>query len=64
MGLCEHCAFMNKKYDAFRQSFNDILEDGKSVEYHYCDMYDDHIPREIYDGNAKCEFYEEQNKGN
>lgn len=55
---------MNEKYDAFRQSFNDILVDGKSVEYHYCDMYDDHIPREIYDGNAKCEFYEEQNKGN
>ena len=58
MALCKNCAFMNERYDQFRQEYNDAVPvDDKQTQY-FCPMYDDHIPNDIYYENGKCQFYQ------
>lgn len=62
MALCDKCAFMNDRYDEFRQSYNDAVPVNESMVQHFCPMYDDHIPNEIYYGGGECEFFQERIK--
>lgn len=58
MALCKRCAFMNERYDEFRQSYNDAVPTADKQVQHFCPMYDDNIPNEIYYGNGSCEFHQ------
>lgn len=62
MALCDKCAFMDKRYDQFRQDYNDAEVIGERTEQHFCPMYNDHIPEDIYYGNGDCVFYDERTK--
>lgn len=57
MALCNSCVFMNKKYDEFRQNYDDTIVEGENIIHHFCPIYNDHIPNEIYYDNADCEYY-------
>jgi hypothetical protein len=57
MALCDNCAFMDERYDTFRQNYNDAVPIDNTVEQHFCPMYDDHIPNGIYYGDSDCSFY-------
>lgn len=59
MALCDTCAFMDKRYDQFRQEYNDTVRTDNKIEQHFCPMYDDHIPNGIYYGDDKCKHYQE-----
>lgn len=68
MASCDKCFFMTHQYDTFRQNYDDVdAVDDKSKPHHYCPMYTDHIPEDIFYGDADCEFYEpvdsEEQKG-
>ena len=56
MALCDTCAFFSESFDEFRQKFDDVI-DGDKQEKHFCTMYDDHIPHNIYHKNGDCPFY-------
>ena len=58
MGRCDTCALMIEEYDALRRDHDDVRIEGDETDHHYCPMYDDHIPADIYDGSAKCKFYD------
>lgn len=49
---------MNERYDEFRQSYNDAVPTVDKQVQHFCPMYDDNIPNEIYYGNGSCEFHQ------
>lgn len=57
MALCDKCAFMDERYDEFRQSYNDAVPIGDKLLQHFCVMYDDHIPNAVYYENGKCPHY-------
>lgn len=48
---------MNKKYDEFRQNYDDTIVEGENIIHHFCPIYNDRIPNEIYYDNADCEYY-------
>lgn len=56
MALCDSCMFYDKKHDEFRQQYDDVI-DGDKLEKHYCPMYDDHIPHDIFHKGGDCPFY-------
>jgi hypothetical protein len=58
MRLCSKCRFYSREYDEGRQEWDDVVKIGDDTELHHCPMYEDHIPKEIYDGDADCVFYE------
>ena len=58
MALCNSCPFFKREYDDFRKEYDDVIEEGKTKEKHYCPMYADHIPFDIFYKNADCDFYE------
>lgn len=47
---CKECIFYDAEYDELRQSGNDT---GKPLA-HYCRMYKDGIPNEVWDNLHKC----------
>lgn len=56
--LCDTCLNYKKEYDEFRQQYVDLIVIGKTrPEPHFCPMYDNNIPDEIYHDGAQCEFY-------
>lgn len=58
MALCDNCMFLTKNHDEFRQMFDDtIVIDGDERQKHYCPMYNDHIPFDIFYENADCPYY-------
>lgn len=58
MGYCKNCRIWNEKYDEFRNDFNDcIIVDDSSPAPHFCIMYDDNIPPEIYYDGGKCPYF-------
>ena len=56
MALCDNCKNYKKEYDEFRQSFDDVI-DGDKQEKHFCTMYDDHIPHNIFYKGSDCPYY-------
>lgn len=55
---CDTCLNYNKSIDEFRQSFVDVeIVNDNSLEQHFCPMYDDHIPHDIYHKGADCPYY-------
>lgn len=62
MGLCNKCLHMQKRYDEFRQAYVDTDIIGENKEQHFCPMYDDNIPNDIYYGDSKCEYFESQER--
>ena len=58
MGLCNKCVFMSEKYDNIRRNHDDVVVDGKNESHHYCPMYDDHVPNDIYFGSADCKYFD------
>lgn len=61
MALCDSCMFYDKKHDEFRQQYDDTVEvNGDKREKHYCPMYDDYIPYNIFYDNGKCEYYQKR----
>ena len=60
MAYCKTCLFYDKRYDEFRQNYDDVIEEGNTQEKHYCVMYEDNIPNKIYYQGAKCPFYGEK----
>lgn len=58
MALCDTCAYYRAEYNEFRRDYEDSVSDAdKGPEKHYCPMYDDHIPDDIYRDGADCPFY-------
>lgn len=53
---------MNERYDQFRQEYNDAVPVDDKQTQHFCPMYDDHIPNDIYYENGKCQFYQSKEK--
>lgn len=64
MALCDTCLHYMQKFDELRQNFDDVIvEKAKDKrQKHFCPMYDDNIPNEIYYENADCMFYTKQNR--
>ena len=63
MALCDTCRFYSKQHDEFRQKFDDVIIKGdKSYEKHFCPMYSDNIPNDIYYKNGDCIYYEKATK--
>lgn len=60
MALCDSCNLMDKRYDEFRQSYNDSVAVADRRLQHFCPMFDDHIPNKIYYGNGECKHYQER----
>lgn len=60
MALCDKCIFMQKEYDDFQRLYDDAVRDGDTKENHFCPMYDDRIPQEIYYDGAECEYFSEK----
>lgn len=60
MALCDKCLFMTDSYDDFRQAYNDVEIIGDNTVEHFCPMYDDHIPNNIYYEGGACERYVER----
>lgn len=58
MALCNSCFFFKEKYDGFRIEYDDVINEKKEPAKHYCPMYADHIPFDIFHKNADCEYYE------
>lgn len=58
MALCSKCIFMNKRYDEFRQSYNDAVPVSDKQTQHFCPMYDDAIPNDIYYKDGDCQHYQ------
>lgn len=61
MALCSKCMYMDEKYDSFRQEYDDTIVVADTRTKHFCIMYDDSIPMDIYYENAPCEWYEQNN---
>lgn len=63
--LCERCLNYSKQLDEFRQQYDDVIViDSTEPGKHYCPMYDDNIPAEIFYNNAECEFFVEKGETN
>lgn len=60
MALCSSCFFFDEEYDDFRKQYDDVVKEKKEPEKHYCPMYYDHIPHDIYHKNADCDYYEKR----
>lgn len=61
MALCDNCLFYKKEQDEFRQNYDDVVViDSKEKPHHYCPMYNDHIPQEIWYNNGNCPYYEKK----
>lgn len=60
MALCDSCLFYNKEYDFSIQQFDDVPKIGNELETHFCPMYLEGIPNEIYYDNGDCEYYENE----
>ena len=58
MARCDTCALMSREYDGLCRDHDDIRVDGDTADRHYCPMYDDCIPAEIYNGEEDCKFYD------
>ena len=59
MALCNNCKAYNAQYDEFRQNWDDTIMDASVQNVpHYCVMYEDNIPNDIFYNDAKCKFYE------
>lgn len=58
MALCDNCTFMDKRYDQFRQDYNDAVPTNEKLEQHFCPMYEDHIPNGIYYSGDNCQFFD------
>ena len=56
MALCDTCLLYSKQYDEFRQRYNDVI-DGDKKEKHFCTMYNDNIPHNIFYNNGECQYY-------
>ena len=60
--LCETCLHYREEFDSFRQLYDDsVPEADDSPERHFCSIYDDHIPHDIYYKDADCLYYSERN---
>jgi len=46
----------SKEHDEFRQRYDDVI-DGDKLEKHYCPMYDDYIPHDIFYKGGDCPYY-------
>ena len=53
MALCNKCRFFTEAYDELNRDFNDIGD----PDNHYCPMYQDAIPNEIYYSGKNCEYF-------
>jgi hypothetical protein len=61
MALCKDCLFYSEEYDGARQTGVDVVVvDNPDPEQHFCPMYDNHIPFDIFYSNGNCEFYEKE----
>ncbi len=60
MALCNSCFFFKRDYDEFRIKYDDVAKEKKEPDKHYCPMYADHIPFNIFYKNADCEYYEKE----
>ena len=59
MASCKNCKIYRKEYDEFRQEFDDeIVVNDTNPPNHYCAMYDDNIPPDIFYNGADCPYYE------
>lgn len=58
MALCDTCAFMDERYDEFRQAYNDSAPIADKQTPHFCLMYDDSIPNGIYYEDGECKYYQ------
>lgn len=56
--LCDSCLNYSKSEDEFRQQYVDnIIVSGEEPGQHFCPMYDNHIPHDIYHKGADCPYY-------
>ncbi len=64
MALCDSCLHYRKGFDKLGQIHDDVVieTDNDKRQKHFCPMYDDHIPNDIYYDNADCEFYMNKNR--
>jgi hypothetical protein len=51
---------MKKSYDEFRALYDDVIEERNTNEKHFCPMYDDAIPNDIYYEGGDCPYYLER----
>ena len=50
--------FWRADYDEFRQGFDDTIKvDNSAPLNHYCVMYDDNIPPDIFYAGAECQYF-------
>ena len=56
MRECGSCVHFDSRYDEFRTMFDDCIIDGKRKD-HFCPLYDDVIPQNIWYDNTKCPYY-------
>lgn len=57
MALCDSCKWYDKENDDFRGNYDDRMKENDKRENHYCIMYDDSIPKEIWYENGDCPYY-------
>lgn len=58
MALCDNCKFYDKEHDEFRQQYDDVVKiNGDKREKHYCIMYTDYIPFDIFYNNGDCPYH-------
>ena len=54
MGLCKSCSLYSEHYDNLSRDFNDIGDENN----HFCPMYENGMPEQIFAGNGDCDYYE------
>lgn len=62
MELCLSCEWYNKKYDEFRETYYDVIDESDKRQKHGCIMYQDHIPQGIWYENKECPYYSKKGK--
>lgn len=53
MALCSKCLFYDLTIDDLNRSFNDI----DAITNHFCPMYANMIPKDVFNGPKDCEFF-------
>lgn len=58
MALCNSCIFFSKDYDEQRKQYEDTIKEYPHKERHFCQMFLNGIPKNVFYKNGYCPFYE------
>ena len=54
MGSCKECLFYKQEYSDFIEQYEDSTADKAKPKEHFCQIYTDGIPSNIWNGKETC----------